>query len=218
MTTAVIGVGNLGKVVARHLVEGGEPVVLASRSEAHAADIAAGLGAKASAASVSDAITQAETVVLAVWLDPMKEIIADHQGALVGKVVVDTSNPIAADEAGNYGRTLPDGVSAASVVAGLLPADAHYAKAFGTLAAASLASAANRAPRRAVLFYATDDELAARSVERLIAAAGFDPIKAGGVDAALRIEMFGPLHEYGGLDGKLLDIDEANQAVSTAGG
>jgi Trk K+ transport system NAD-binding subunit len=37
MTTAIIGVGNLGSVLARHLVQGGESVVLAAPDDAHAA-------------------------------------------------------------------------------------------------------------------------------------------------------------------------------------
>jgi 8-hydroxy-5-deazaflavin:NADPH oxidoreductase len=215
MTTAVIGVGNIGKVVARELVNGGEDVVLASRVETDAAAVAAELGGNASAASVGDAIAQADAVVFAVWLDTTEKLVAEHRAALAGKVVIDPSNPVAADESGNYGRSLPDGVSAASVIEGLLPPDAHYVKAFGTPAAGSLASGSNRQPRRAVLFYATDDEQAATTVERLISAAGFDPTKAGGLDSALEIEMFGRLHEYGGLDGKLLDLDEAEAAIAT---
>ena len=35
MTTAIIGVGNIGKSVARHLVDGGERVVLAARDESN---------------------------------------------------------------------------------------------------------------------------------------------------------------------------------------
>jgi hypothetical protein len=62
-------------------------------------------------------------------------------------------------------------------------------KAFGTLGADSLGSAANREPRRAVLFYATDDDAAAAAIERLISAAGFDPLKVGGVADAGRIEV-----------------------------
>ena len=88
-------------------------------------------------------------------------------------------------------------------------------KAFGTLGAESLASEANRTPR-AVLFYATDDDQAAAAIERLISAAGFDPVKAGGVDAALRIETFGALHQFGGLNGKTLDASEARTAVAAA--
>ena len=36
MTTAIIGVGNLGGTVARHLVGGGESVVLAAADQEHA--------------------------------------------------------------------------------------------------------------------------------------------------------------------------------------
>ena len=111
-------------------------------------------------------------------------------------------------------RTLPDGQSAGSVVAALLPAGAHYVKAFGTLAADALASAANREPQRAVLFYATDDDAAATTIERLIRAAGFEPLKAGGAADAGRIEMpAGDLHQFG-LNGALLDLDRARAAVA----
>jgi predicted dinucleotide-binding enzyme len=112
-------------------------------------------------------------------------------------------------------RTLPDHESAGAVVSALLPPGAHYVKAFGTLGADSFLRAANREPRRAVLFYATDDVAAAAVIERLIRAAGFDPLKVGGVADAGRIEVpGGDLHEHGGLNGQLLDLDEARTAVA----
>src|SRR3989454_7483774 len=186
MTTAIIGLGNIGKAVARHLVDGGERVVLAAGTESNAVALAKELGELASATSVEEAITDADVVVFAVWLDTLKDLIAQHADLLRGKVVVDPSNPIAQDTDGGFVRTLPDGQSSGSVVAGLLPAEAHFVKAFGTLGAESLASEANRTPR-AVLFYATDDDQAAEAIERLIRVAGFDAMKAGGSDATLRI-------------------------------
>jgi 8-hydroxy-5-deazaflavin:NADPH oxidoreductase len=158
---------------------GGEPVVLAAKDQANAAALAQELGDLARAASVEEAIAEADAVVLAVWLDTIKELIAKDKDLVEGKVVVDPSNPIGLDEHGGMTRTLPDDQSAGSVVAALLPTGAHYVKAFGTLGADSLASAANRDPRRAVLFYATDDDTAAAAIERLISAAGFDPFKEG---------------------------------------
>jgi hypothetical protein len=214
MTTAIIGVGNIGKTVAQHLVNGGESVVLAASDPSDAETLANELGDSASAAPVNEAIANADAVVLAVWFDVIKELIVEHADLLAGKVVVDPSNPITVDDKGQYRRTLPDGTSAGTVIADMLPSAAHYVKAFGTLTAQSLASGANRTPRRVVLFYATDDEQAAASVERLISAAGFDPVKVGGVNDALRIEMYGDLHEIGGLNGKLLDADEARAAVA----
>ena len=214
MTTAVVGAGNIGKTLAGLLSAAGVPVVLAASRIP--TDVAQQLGGSVTAAAVADAIDQSEAVVFAVWLDPMRELITTHSARLQGKVVIDPSNPIAYDSGGNVTRTLPDGVSSGSVVAGLLPPSAHYVKAFGTLAAPSLASGAGRSPSRAVLFYATDDDLAQATAERLITAAGFDPVRAGGVDAALRIEMFGDLHQYGGLNGELIDVEQARSALMAA--
>jgi predicted dinucleotide-binding enzyme len=215
MATAIIGIGNIGGTLARHLVRGGEPVVLAAKDEAKAAALADELGDLARAASVEQAIADADAVVFAVWLDTIKELTAKDAALLEGKVVVDPSNPIGVNEKGEMTRTLPDDQSAGSVVAAMLPTDAHYVKAFSTLGAASLGSAANREPRRAVLFYAADDDAAAAASERLISAAGFDPLKVGGVADAGRLEVpGGDLHENGGLNGQLLDLDQARAAVA----
>ena len=216
MTTAIIGVGHIGKTLGEELVAGGERVVLAARDPVDAAKVADQLGDLASAASVADAVAQADVVVLAVFLDVIRELVPRYADALDGKIVIDPSNPIGIDDAGNLYRTLPENESAASVVTGLLPAGAHYAKAFGTLFAASLRSAANRTPSRAVLFYATDDDQAAAAVQRLIRAAGFDPVKVGGVSDAARIEAGGDLSQGGGLEGRLLDADQAQAALAPA--
>jgi 8-hydroxy-5-deazaflavin:NADPH oxidoreductase len=217
MTTAIIGVGNVGGALARHLVGGGEPVVLAARDEPAAAGLAGELGSLASAASVPEAIKAADVVVLALWWDAQKQVITDYGDLMDGKVVADPSNPLGFNADGTPFRTLPDGQSQGSLVAAMLPAGAHYVKAFGTLAAGSLADSANRAPRRVALFYATDDDLAGAAAERLITVSGFDPVKVGGVSEAVRIEMpGGDLHQGGGLGGKLLDADEARAAVAAA--
>jgi 8-hydroxy-5-deazaflavin:NADPH oxidoreductase len=213
MTTAIIGIGKIGGAVARHLSAGGESVVLAAMDQSHVEALAGELGPLARAASVEDAIADGDAVVFAVWLDTMRELIPQHARLLEGKVVVDPSNPIGFDESGQPFRTLPEGQSAGSVVAALLPAGAHYVKAFGTLGADALAAGAHREPRRAVLFYATDDDTAAATIERLVRAAGFDPLKAGGVADAGRIEVpGGDLFQFG-LNGQLADLDQARAVL-----
>ena len=217
MTTAIIGVGSIGSALARDLTRGCEHVVLAARDEPHAQVLADELGGLATAASPRDAIAAADAVVLAVWVDQSRELVPAVADLLDGKVVVDPSNPIGFDDDGKPVRTLPEGTSAGSVVAGLLPPGAHYVKAFGTLGAPSLAAEAYRAPRRVALFYATDDEVAAAAAEGLITAAGFEPVKAGGAEDAARIEVpGGDLHQNGGLNGQVLDLDEARAAVAAA--
>ena len=217
MTTAIIGVGNIGGALARHLVRGGEQVILAAREESNAAALAGELAPLASAATVQEAIEAADVVVFAVWFDTLKQLIAEYAGLLDGKVVADPSNPIGITADGTPFRTLPEGQSQGSLVAAMLPAGAHYVKAFGTLIADGLANSANRTPRRAVLFYATDDDRAAAAIERLITVSGFDPVRAGHVSDVGRLEVpGGDLHQGGGLGGKLLDIDQARAAVAAA--
>jgi 8-hydroxy-5-deazaflavin:NADPH oxidoreductase len=213
-TTAIVGVGNIGSALARHLVRGDEAVVLAAKDGSHAEALADELGPLARAASVEDAVAGADAVVFALWLDTIKELLPRLAGLLEDKVVIDPSNPIAFDENGQTIRTLPHRQSAGSVVAALLPAGAHYVKAFGTLAAGALAAGANREPRRAVLFYATDDDAAVTTIEGLIRVSGFDPLKVGGVADAGRIEApGGDLHQFG-LNGQLVDLDQARAAVA----
>ena len=213
-TTAILGVGHIGSTLARLLVNGGEAVVVASTTRSEARALADELGPLARFDSVAGAVAGADTVVLAMWLDAIKQVVPEQAASLEGKVVVDPSNPIGFDEAGQITRTLPDNESAGCVVAGLLPAGAHYVKAFGTLAADALGSGANRTPRRATLFYATDDDTAAVTVERLIHAAGFDALKAGGVADSGRIEApGGDLHHFG-LAGKFVDLDQARAALA----
>jgi hypothetical protein len=67
--------------------------------------------------------------------------------------------------------------------------------AFGTMSAGLFESAGNRSPEPAVLFYATDDDRAGEEVERLIRTAGFEPVKAGGIDQSGRLEVGGDLHD-----------------------
>jgi predicted dinucleotide-binding enzyme len=64
------------------------------------------------------------------------------------------------------------------------------------------------------LFYATDDNIAAGTVEQLIRASGFDPIKAGPFTDAGRLEGPDGDLSQGGLHGELVDIDQARDAIA----
>ena len=64
MTTAIIGVGNIGSAVARHLVAGDEIVVVAAKEGSHADALAQQLGPRARAASVEEAISGGDVDVI----------------------------------------------------------------------------------------------------------------------------------------------------------
>jgi 8-hydroxy-5-deazaflavin:NADPH oxidoreductase len=195
MTAAIIGTGGLGSVIARQLAAGGETLRLCSADHESARTLAAQIGHAAVApAGNRDAVRGADAVVLALRFTVLRGVIDEIADLLAGKLVVVPSNPLTIDVHGHLSRVLPDGQSSGAVVAGWLPAGACLAMAFGTLSADLLVSARNRSPEPAVLFYVTDDDRAGEEVERLIRAAGFEPVKAGGIEQSSRLEVGGDLH------------------------
>ena len=63
--------------------------------------------------------------------------------------------------------------------AGWLPAGTRLLMTFGTLSGDLFESSSNRSPERAVLFYA----------------AGFEPVKVGGIEESTRLDVGGDLHD-----------------------
>jgi predicted dinucleotide-binding enzyme len=63
-----------------------------------------------------------------------------------------------------------------------------------------------------VLFYAADDRDAGNAVAELIRASGFAPVRVGGIDQSIRIEVFVDLHEFGKL-GKLVTAKNGQSLV-----
>ena len=196
MTTAIIGTGGLGSVIARQLASGGETLRLSSADAQSARALAGEIGpAAVAAADNRDALEGADAVVLALRFSVLKSVIDEIAEPLTDRVVVVPSNPVGLDAQGNVVRLLPKGQHAGEVVAGWLPAGARLAMAFGTMSGNLFASSGNRSPERAVLFYATNDDSAGAEVGRLIRTAGFEPIKVGGVEQSDRLEVGGDLHD-----------------------
>ena len=196
MTTAIIGTGGLGSVIARQLASGGETLRLASADRESAQRLAAQIGpAAVVAADNRDALQGADAVILALRFTVLKSVIDEIADALAGKVVIVPSNPVTLDAQGNVVRVLPAGQSSGKVVAGWLPAGAHLAMAFGTMSAGIFESSGHRSPELAAGFYVTDDDRAGEEVARLIRTAGFEPVKAGGIEQSSRLEVGGDLHD-----------------------
>ena len=162
--------------------------------------------------SVDEAVDRADVLVLAVWFDSFKELITQYGERLSGKVIVDPTNPTGPDGHGGFRKIIGEQESSGQILAGLLPAGARLVKAFGTLSAGTLAAAARQEPDRAVEFYAADDDAAGDLVAGLIRAGGYEPVRVGGLDQSIRIEMFGDLHEFGGL-GRAVTKEEALKVI-----
>lgn len=210
---AVIGTGNIGKVVVANLLKGDRPVIIASRRLEDAESLAGRLGNLATAKTLPDAINEADIVILAVWLNTIKELLNTYSSEFQGKIIIDPSNPIAPDGDGGFKKIIGVDESSGEILSGFLPKGATFAKAFGTLGAASLESEAHRLSEKAVLFYATDDTDVNGKIEELIQDSGFDAYRVGGIDQSIRIEVFGDLHEFGAL-GKAVTLKEVNSLMA----
>jgi 8-hydroxy-5-deazaflavin:NADPH oxidoreductase len=211
MTTAVIGTGGIGSVVARELASGGETLRLSSADKESARRLAAQIGRPAVAgADNRDALQGADAVVLALRFTVLEGVIDEIADALTDKLVVVPSNPVGIDAQGNLSRLLPKGQSSGEVVAGWLPAGTRLAMAFGTMSADLFESASHRSPKLAVLFYVTDDDRAGEEVGRLIRTAGFEPVRAGGIEQSGRLEVGGDLHDL------VVGLAEARSLIGAA--
>jgi predicted dinucleotide-binding enzyme len=157
MTTAIIGTGGIGSVIARLLAAGGETLRLSSADAESARTLAAQIGRAAVVAIDNrDAVPGADAVILALRFTVLKGVIDEIAGPLAGQIVIVPSNPLGTDAHGKVSRLLPEEQSSGEVIAGWLPAGARLAMAFGTMSGGLFESSSNRSPEPAVLFYVTD--------------------------------------------------------------
>src|SRR4030095_13782699 len=99
---AVIGLGNIGTIVATNLVKGNRSVIVADRTKEKATKLANKLGSLAEPKEISSAIKEADIIVVAIWFNAIKELFNIYAKELEGKIIVDPSNPIAPDEKGGF--------------------------------------------------------------------------------------------------------------------
>jgi 8-hydroxy-5-deazaflavin:NADPH oxidoreductase len=185
MKTAIIGLGNMGKGLAKRLA-GNTELIVASRDATAATAFAAGLK-NTSAASVTDAIAAADIVVLAMHYGAALEAAASLP--LKGKIVVDMSNPVKPDFSG---LLLGHSTSAAEEIQAAAK-DAKVVKAFNTIFA-SLFDGSAASTKTVPVFVAGNDEAAVDAVANLASGAGFAVEKTGGLDAAKLLEPLGMLN------------------------
>lgn len=209
---AVIGLGNIGTAVATNLVKGNRAVIIADRTIEKAKTLSQKLGSLAQPMDIASAIKESDIIVFAVWFNATKELLHQYATELEGKIIVDPSNPIAPDEKGGFKKIIGENESAGEIISELLSKNMKLAKALGTLGVASLTSAAFQTPVN-VLFYATDDASINTGIEQLIRDNGFEPVRVGGIDQSIRLEVFGDLHEFGAL-GKTVTIEEAKEKLN----
>lgn len=185
-TIAIIGLGNMGKGLAKRLA-GKSTLVLASRDHAAAIAFAATLPAGVTVLDQAAAIAKADIVVLALPFGAALEAAANP--ALSGKVLLDISNPVKADFSG---LTIGHTTSAAEELQAAAPG-AKVVKAFNTIFAGLFELPASDTAAVPV-FVAGNGEAAVAAVSEMVTLAGFAVETTGGLDAARLLEPLGMLN------------------------
>jgi 8-hydroxy-5-deazaflavin:NADPH oxidoreductase len=193
MRIGIIGGGNLGATAARLFIEAGHEVAVAnSRGPESLGGLMGALGHGARAATVEDAASFGELVLVAVPFERHRELPA---GALAGTIVIDAMNHNPAAD-GGFPEIEDGSTTSSELLAHHLPG-AHVVKAFNTMYWRLLGG--RDRPRdgneRLALFVAGDDDDAKARVSALIEEIGFAAVDTGGLaDGARRQQPGAPLH------------------------
>ncbi len=139
-------------------------------------------GGKARAATVKEAASAADVVVLAVPWGAVREVIK-QAGHLSGKIVIDATNPLRPDL---LGLVLGHNTSAGEEVARWAEG-AKVVKAFNTTGAQNMANP-QFGGQSATMFLCGDDAGAKKTVATLAEALGFEPVDAGPLAQARYLE------------------------------
>ena len=189
-TIGFIGAGNIGGQVARLAVAAGYDVVLSnSRGPETLTGLIAELGPRARAATVEEAATAGDIVVVSI---PMKSIRQVPVAPLVGKIVIDTNNYYPQRD-GRIAELDTESTTTSELLQAHLP-DSKVVKAFNHIYAAQLTTDGRPAgtPNRRALVIAGNDETAKQTVTRLLDEFGFDTVDAGPLSESWRIQRDTP--------------------------
>ena len=157
MKIGVIGSGRIGSTIGGLWVKAGHEVMFSDRDAEQVKRAIDGLGPRARAGSVAEAVAFGDAVLIAVPYMALPAI-RDQVGAqLKGKVVIDPNNPVPSrdGEMALAAREKGAGVSTAALLPG-----ARVVRAFNSWGYSTMAREANRpAPRMAIPVAADDADL-----------------------------------------------------------
>lgn len=153
------------------------------------------------AKSLAEAAEAADVVALTtLWDAPQRAVLAEIGDRLVGRVLLDVSNPLDVTPAGIIPRRPAEG-SAGQFVATLLPAGVGHAKAFSNLNTAVITAAADKTPP-AVLAYLADSRATNDIVRPVLEHTGWQPRYVGDLSQSAELEIGGKYNAVHGHWGR----------------
>jgi 8-hydroxy-5-deazaflavin:NADPH oxidoreductase len=186
MNVGILGSGVVAKALGAGFIRHGHGVMLGTRDPAKLADWAQSTGARTG--SVSDAAAFGEIVVLAVKGSAAEDVVRVAGKGLAGKVVIDTTNPIAPTPPVNgvlsYFTTLDQ-----SLMERLQEAhpDVRFVKAFNSVGNARMVNPSYE-DGQPTMFICGNDDAAKKVVTKVLDEFGWDVQDLGKAEAARAIE------------------------------
>jgi predicted dinucleotide-binding enzyme len=195
MQVTIIGAGNMANGIGTRALKGKHRVRLIDKDTDKARALADDLRQRMAGADVqaadADGIGEADIVVLALPFPAGRQIVASYGEELVGKTVVDISNPV--DLSTFDSLVVAPGTSAAEEIAKASVPGVRVVKAFNTTFAGTLV-AGGVAGVPLDVFIAGDDEVARKQVADLASSGGLNPVDVGPLKHARELEGFQLLH------------------------
>ena len=182
MTIAIIGTGRVGTALGTAFASAGHRIAYGSRQPRRndVRELAEATGPHAFAATPAEAVAEAGAVVLATPWEATEEVV--RQLDLAGKLVLDTTNPLAFPDLTPLVET-----SGGELVQAWAP-KAHVVKAFCMVGADVMADPSFKGRVRPALLVAGDVPRAKRAAIELADAIGFEGLDAGGIERSRHLE------------------------------
>jgi 8-hydroxy-5-deazaflavin:NADPH oxidoreductase len=185
-TIGFIGSGHVGQSLAKAAVARGYEVVLSnSQGPDSLTELVKELGPRASAATVADAATEADFVVVAIPITTIDQVPVKP---LEGKVVLTTINYFP-ERLGHIAEIDNGTTTAPGLLQAHLP-KSHVVRAFSMIDAGDMSEDGHPEgdPKRRALALAGDDPDAKQLVAGLYNELGFDALDIGGLDESWRVD------------------------------
>src|SRR5260221_3406486 len=171
MKIGVIGSGRIGSTIGGLWVKAGHEVMFSDRDPEQVKRAIDGLGSRARAGSVAEAVAFGDAILIAVPYAALPAIQQQVGAQLKGKVVIDPNNPVPSRD-GDM-AIQPKEKGAAVSTAALLPG-ARLVRAFNSWGYALMQREANRPAPRMAIPVASDDAAALNVGMQPVEDAGFE--------------------------------------------
>jgi predicted dinucleotide-binding enzyme len=205
MRIGIIGSGRIGSTFGGLWVKAGHEVMFSDRDPEQVKRAMEGLGPRAKAGSVQEAVAFGDAILISVPYGALPAIQQQVGDRLKGKVVIDPNNPIPSrdGDVGAQAREKGAGVSTAALLPG-----ARIARTFNAWGYALMAREANRPAPRMAMPVAADDPVAMKVGMQLVSDAGFDPVNAGSLAASKAFELGSSVSQ------RVMTAEEMKKALS----